>query len=77
MAGVRSPGTASPIAREEWHPDVIADIRLGDGASPSGERDVASSPFAEASRQQPPLEETVIVTPSRVYHGLTRPGGHR
>jgi hypothetical protein len=76
MAGVRSPGTASPIAREEWHSDVVADLRLGGEGSPSRERDVVSSPFAEASLQ-PPLEETVIVTPSRVYHGLTRPGGHR
>jgi len=75
-AGLRSPGTASPSV-QEWHSDVVADLRLdGGGAEPRVEP-AGSSPFAEASRQPPALEETVVVTPSRVYHGLTRPGGHR
>ena len=74
MMGLRSPGTATPELREDWQPpEIVADISIDpDGTEfRDSSAGLASSPFAEVAQQ--PLEETVIVTPGRVFHGLTRP----
>ena len=73
MIGLRSPGTATPEVKEDWQPpEIVADISLDpDGAELMGSGAGRASPFAGAAQQ--PLEETVIVTPGRVFHGLTRP----
>lgn len=71
MGGIRSPGSATPDLREEWAPpEIVADLTIQPGIPEQGTQ-MASSPFAEAAQQ--PLEETVVVTPNRIYHGLTRP----
>ena len=76
-AGLRSPGSATPSPeRERWQSGIVADLRIAEGGAEPQREPGGSSPFAAASRQVP-LEETVIVTPTRIYHGLTRPGGNR
>ena len=70
MMGLKSPGSATP-EREDWPAsEIVADLTLRPGIHDMTGQ-MASSPFAEAAQR--PLEETVVITPDRVYHGLTRP----
>ena len=74
MMGLRSPGTATPELPEDWQPpEIVADISLEPESQEYRDQSegVAPSPFLHASQQ--PLEESVIVTPYRIYQGLTRP----
>lgn len=73
MMGLRSPGSATPELREElkedWQiPELAADVILQ--RDMGGLYPADTSPFADAAQQ--PLEETVVVTPDRVYHSMTR-----
>lgn len=73
MMGLRSPGSATPEVREDWQQaELAADVILR--RDQGNTFPAPSSPFTpstEAAHQ--PLEETVVVTPDRVFHSLAQP----
>ena len=75
MSGMQSPHSASAAeVREPWQPpEIVASESTSPVAPPV--TGFAPSPFAAVALQ--PLDSTVVEIPSRVYHGLLRPGHQR